>query len=352
MSEVPSKTAVNTRAPLASRLPKIHKEVSTKTAGLHRKIETTYDAAYRARSAVHSADASGTQAAKESVSATYGAPQARAEQTYTLNHHPTSSWESTSHAATRNVLADPQLDFYASVRKVEQKDDDQRGGLVGCVQRWVDIRNKRGNDPSLRPRSPTYCSVEGSSRSPTSDQLRLGLKSSYLDLVECTQLKPETEEQIGYDDAPLTRLPGEPLSQELKVQSKVITHMGTSNEFFRGTPKFLEDTSIGYMGHVPMADRNAALIHHSSDARRLCAKSNMTLAEHGGGVDIAVIGSNLVSRHRRGKNSKAPRSLPPKATDSINRTVEGRMLQQTFSGTLERERQMNIRDDSQGRRYF
>ncbi|TPP53861.1 hypothetical protein CGC21_38560 [Leishmania donovani] len=352
MMEVRSKTAVNTRASLASRLPKMHEEAPATSASLHRKIETTYDAAYAARPASRLTNAHSAHAATECAVAADGAALASGEQTYILHHHPTSAWESASHAAARNLQAERPLDFYASARKIEREDDDRRGGLVGRMQRSLDIRTKRAEDARLRPPSPTYHPIEPRSMPAAMAQEKFGVKSNYLDIVECTQLRPETEEQIAYDTAPLTRLPGETLSQELKVQSKVITQMGTSNELFRGTPKHLADTSVSYMGHVPVAQHNVSCIHHGDDTRRLFAKSTMTMSEHGGGIDIAVIGSNLVTRHRGGKNARAPRALEPKTTDAINQTVEGRMLQQTLYGTLERERRMNIRDDMQGHRYF
>ncbi|CAJ1011552.1 hypothetical protein Q4I28_006865 [Leishmania naiffi] len=352
MSEAPSKTAVNRRSSLASRLPKKRDEAPSTCGSLHRTVETTYDAAYAARPAGVLNNADSAHAAMEGVRAADGTAQANRGQPYILHHHPTSAWESTSHAATRNLQAEQTLDFFASARKIEREDDDRRGGLVGCTQRSLDIRTKRAEDARLRPPAPVFRSIEARATPPAVAQEKFGVKSNYIDLVECTHLKPETEEQIGYDDAPLMRLPGETLSQDLKVQSKAITQMGTSHELFRGTPKYLADTSVSYMGHVPIADRNVSCIHHGDDARRLFAKSTMTMAVHGRGVDIAVIGSNLVTRHRGGKNAKAPRALPPKTPDIINRTVEGRMLQQTLYGTLERERQMNIRDDAQGHRYF
>ncbi|KAG5494189.1 hypothetical protein GH5_02180 [Leishmania sp. Ghana 2012 LV757] len=352
MSEVVCKTAVNRRASLASRLPKKREVEPTASASLHRKVETTYDTAYVAHPAGAFANTRGAHVPTGSARAADGDASECRGQTYTLHHHPTSAWESTSHAAARNVHPERQRDFYASARKIEREDDDRRGGLVGRMQRSLDIRTKRSEDASLRPPTPTFRPVEMRSMQPAVAREIFGVKSSYLDLVECTQLKPETEEQIGYDDAPLKRLPGETLSQDLKVQSKVITQMGTSNELFRGTPKYLADTSVSYMGHVPMADHNVSGILHGDDARRLFAKSTMTMAEHGGGTDIAVIGSNIVTRHRGGKNAKAIRALQPKTINSINQTVEGRMLQQTLYGTLQRERQMNIRDDAQAHNYF
>ncbi|KAG5469271.1 hypothetical protein LSCM1_02486 [Leishmania martiniquensis] len=352
MSEVVSKTAVNTRASLASRLPKKQEFKSTTSVSLHRKVETTYDASYTVPLASAVANVRGTSAAADGVRAAYGELQECGGQPYTLHHHPSSAWESTSHAAARNVQPERSLDFYASARKVEREDDDRRGGWVGHMQRSLDIRTKRAEDPSLHPPSPTYRLMEARSMQPAVALEKFGAKSNYLDLVECMQLKPKTEEQIGYDDAPLERLPGGTLSQDLKVQSKVITQMGTSNALFRGTPKYLTDAAVSYMGHVPMSDHNFSGVLHGDDARRLFAKSTMTMAVHGGGTDIAVIGSNIVARHRGGKNAKATRALQPKTIDSINQTVEGRLLQQTLHGTLKRERQMNIRDDTQAHRYF
>ncbi|KAK7197280.1 hypothetical protein NESM_000674500 [Novymonas esmeraldas] len=371
-SEAPSKTAVNTRASLSTRLPRIREGPPVASASLHRKIETTYDAAFvvhprtafATAAAVHTGAGSSrtapsitstaavAAAAAMGGTAADGTLQALEGQSYALLHHPTSAWESTTHAAARNVQAERPTDFYASARKIERDDDDRRGGLVGRVQRTLDIRTKRAEDANLRPPTPTYRRVERRVMQPALAQERFGVASNYLDLVECTQLKPDTEEQIGYDDAPLTRLPEGRLSQDLSVQSKIITKMGTSNELFRGTPKYLEGTAVSYAGHVPMAERNASCIHHGNDARRLFAKSTMTMAEHGGGVDVAVVGTNLVARHRGGKNAKAPPALQPKSADTLNKTVEGRLLRQTFFGTLERERQMNLRDDAQGQHYF
>ncbi|GET91749.1 hypothetical protein, conserved [Leishmania tarentolae] len=352
MSDVLCKTAVNTRASLASRLPKKREEVPTASASLHRKIETTYDTAYVSHPARCFTKVHGADGATECHLAADGTALASGEQTYTLHRHPTSAWESTSHAATRNVQAQCPLDFYASARKIEREDDDQRGGLVGRMQRSLDIRTKRAEDARLRPPTPTYNPIDPRSIPSAMSEEKFGARSNYLDIVECTQLKPETEEQIGYDSAPLSRLPCGTLSQDLKVQSKVITQMGTSNELFCGTPKYLADTSVTYMGYVPIAKHNVPCINHGNDIRRLFAKSTMTMSEHGGGVDIAVIGSSLVTRHRGGKNARAPRALEPKTPDVINQTVEGRMLQQTLYGTLERERQINIREDAQGHRYF
>lgn len=363
MSLVSQKTAVNARASLASRLPKRREEAPAPSYALHRTVETTYDDAYTAPPAHASSPARGGQAAAQGGRNADGARvAAKADgsgrgqgvggQTYVLDHHPSSAWESTSHAAAENIQVVRPHDFYASARKIEREDDDRRGGLVGRLQRTLDIRTKRAEDASLRPPSPTYEPMEVRQMPPALAQERYGATSNYLDLVECTQLKPNTEEQISYDVAPLARLPDKSLSQELRVQSKAITHMSTSNELFRGTPKYLPDTAVSYVGHVPMAPCNVARINHGEDARRRFAKATMTMAEHGSGVDVAVIGANLAARHRGGKKARAPPPLQPKTAECINQTVEGRMLRQTFKGTLERERSMNLRDDAQGKNFF
>lgn len=364
MTDVQYKTAVNTRASLASRLPKKKAEAVPTNASLHQKAETTYDTAFAGASAGQDSqglteDCSRSSPADGVASSAVGSGADTQQQDeaqrrgYKVLHYSSSEWESASHAASRNVQPVQQLDFYSTARKVEQADDDARGGLVGSVQRTLDIRTKRAEDAALRPAAPFYLNTRPRVAPSIAAEERHGAKHNYLDLVDCTQLKPQTEEQISYTDAPLTRLPGETLSQDLKVQSKIISEMGTSREFFRGTPKFLSDTPVGYAGHVPMTDRNVAFIHHGDDAQRLFAKSYMTLAEHGGGVAPPPCGSAVLSLPRRGgSNRPAPKTLPPKSTEAINQTAEGRMQQMALYGTLERERQMNVRNDAQNQNYF
>ncbi|KPA76860.1 hypothetical protein ABB37_07656 [Leptomonas pyrrhocoris] len=369
MDDVSCKTAVNTRETLAARLPKKKAVATHANASLHQKAETTYDTTYTAAPAERASVAA--HASQNLAGSCDRSSQADAEATWTPDDDtvrrqqkedqrrgykvvscPSSEWESTSHAASRNVQPEQQLDFYATTRKVEQVDDDNRGGLVGRVQRSLEIRTKRAEDATLRPAAPSFPNTHRRIVPPIVAVEFHGAKHNYLDLVECTQLKPHTEEQIGFSAAPLTRLPGETLSQDLKVQSKVITEMGTSHELFRGTSKCLSDTPVGYTGYVPMSERNAAAIHHGDDAQRLFAKSHMTLAEHGGNVDLPPSASNMAARRRKGRNAPSPKALAPKSTESINRTAEGRVLQTSLYGTLERERQMNIRDDAQSQNYF
>ncbi|KPI86874.1 hypothetical protein ABL78_4064 [Leptomonas seymouri] len=371
MAEVQCKTAVNTRASLASRLPKKRVEAVHASASLHQKAETTYDVSYTASPTQEfSSVASGTQNRESScnrslqtdadATVALGSCAGRQQQEeeeeqrrgYKVISYPSSEWESVSHAASRHLQPERQLDFYATARKIEQLDDDNRGGLVGSVQRSLEIRTKRAEDATLRPAAPSYSYVPRRSIPSIVAEERLGAKHNYLELVECTQLKPKTEEQIGFSDAPLQRLPGETLSQELKVQSKVITEMGTSHELFRGTAKYLKDTPVGYTGHVPMTDRSLATIHHGEDLQRRFAKAHITLAEHGGHVELPSSGTCIKARRCNGNKRPAPKALPPKSTESINRTVEGRMQQMSLYGTLERERQMNVRDDAQSQNYF
>jgi hypothetical protein len=374
MADVQYKTAVNTRASLASRMPKKKTEAVHVSASLHQKAETTYDTTYTAAPAGRAAATlrdtqHGTEGSERgspmgaetdaaltaSVVATTGDRQQEADQRrgYRVLCYPSAEWESASHAASRNVQPEQQLDFYATARKIEQVDDNNRSGLVGSMQRSMDIRTKRAEDATLRPATPSYPNMQPRTLPPIVAEERYGVKRNYLDLVECTQLKPRTEEQIGFSDAPLARLPGETLSQDLKVQSKIITTMGISHELFRGTAKYLNDTPVGYAGHIPMSDRNVAAIHHGNDAQRLFAKSHMTLAEHGGGVELPPsVGSRVWARRRKGNNTQAVKALPPKSTEAIKQTAEGRMQQMSLYGTLDRERQMNVRNDARSQNYF
>lgn len=360
MADVQHKTAVNTRASLASRLPKARANAPQKGASLHQKAETTYDATYTASAVERPAANAGnsglspcadmTASLKDDTENQQGQPEE--QRAYKPLYYASSKWESTSHAASRNVQPERQLDFYSTARKLEQADDDRRGGLVGSTQRSLDIRTKRAEDAALCPAAPSYLNTQRREMPSIVAEERHGAKRTYLDLVECTHLKPQTEEQIGFCDAPLTRLPGDTLSQDLKVQSKIISEMGTSRAFFRGTPKYLHDTPVGYEGHVPMSERNVAAIHHGDDAQRRLAKSHMTLATHGGGVGLQPSGTSVSAGRRKGNNTHALKALPPKSTAAINQTAQGRMEQLALYGTLERERQINIRNDAQAQRYF
>lgn len=355
MADVQHKTAVNTRASLASRLPKKTANVPHAGTSLHQKAETTYDATYTAAPADVETRATGLRAADAGgapSSQSFAEEEATQQRGYRAQYHPSSEWQSAAHAATRNVKPEQQLDFYSTARKVEQMDDDRRGGLVGSTQRSLEIRTKRAEDAALRPAAATFTQSQRRTTPSAVAEERHGAKGNYLDLVECTHLKPRTEEQIGFSDAPLERLPGDTLSQELAVQSKVISEMGTSRDFFRGSPKYLHDTPVGYAGHVPMAERNVSAIHHGDDAQRLFAKSHMTLAEHGGGAGLPTSGTRVVTSRRRGNTTQVQKALPPKSAEAINQTAEGRMQQMSLYGTLERERQINVRDDAKSQNYF
>lgn len=157
--------------------------------------------------------------------------------------------------------------------------------------------------------------------------------------------------------------------------------MSTSQEFFAGTSKSTRCKPPGYDGYVPHSAANMAamqnntldidyavssvlsknnnnnvnnsdnrssnnsssetqnisLPHHMgitmtdlNDPRRNYSKAIMTLAVHGGGIDPSVAPNALKSRHRTGKYARAPQMLKPRTRDSINQTVEGRMLQCTI----------------------
>lgn len=272
--------------------------------------------------------------------------------TYKVVSYPSAQWQSESHAASRSVQPEQRLDFYASVRKEEQLDDENRGGLVGASQRAIDIATKRATAPHMCPPEPHYRPREPVEMPLVAAHEKGLIRRNYLDLVECEHTNPSTEQQMGFDMAPESRLPGMDLSWELPVQSKVITRMGTSEDLFRGYPKYLNNRPVGYAGHVPMADCNLQAIQDGGDARRLFAKSHMTLAVHGGGVDATITSKSLRARHRGGKNAPAPKMLVPKTEESIQKTVEGRMLHQTIHHTVEKERTMNMRDDKRANLYF
>lgn len=373
--EVIIKTA--SRVPLASRLPR-KKVVNTPFPNaLHNAQETIYDISYTGAqgdncsaskrfgrsqltdSARGSTTDGGTGGAVESggddgrcAVQTTGIKSEGRDKRFpnrVISAFPTAHWESEAHAATRVVQPEQQLDFYSNVRKIEQVDDNLRGGPVTGTQRSVEIRTKRGFDSSMQPQNHVYCSAEPVEMPLVAAQEKRLVRRNYLDLVECTHLDPDTEEQIGFDKYPVNRLPGLDLSQEYPVQSKVITKMGTSHELFRGYSKYVDDKTIGYAGHIPMSDRALEAIHGGVDARREFAKSYMTLAVHGGGVDAS---SAIRRRHPGGRYARAPQMLKPKNDETICKTTEGYMLQRTYQQTLERERAMNIRDDKRGKSYF
>lgn len=363
MAEVQLKTAVNTRAPLSTRLPKKDTSAVPTSGSLHRTVETTYDASYFGHP-VRAALADGRSTAPSlhigrqtllEAAADEDDPESLVRkpcQTYRVTAHPPSQWETTSRAASRNVQPVQQNDFFASARIIERHDDDRRGGLVGRSQRTMDIRTKRAEDASLHPAEPVYAKIEPLGRPAAIAIEKYGAKGNLLDLVECTHLKPPTEQQIGYDSAPVTRLPGMDLSQDFTTQHKALSNMGTSRDLFRATPKYVEDKTVGYGGHIPAADRNIAAIHHGDDPRRLFSKSNMTLAEHGGGADTAITGRSTATWRRRGRHAPPPKVLDPRSEEEISKTYEGRALLCPLRETLERERKLNIRDDAQSKNYF
>lgn len=89
--------------------------------------------------------------------------------------------------------------------------------------------------------------------------------------------------------------------------------------------------------HTSMDTQNTSLPRHMGitmtdvdDPRRNYSKAIMTLAVHGGGIDPSIAPNALKSRHRTGKYARAPQMLKPKSVDSINQTMEGRMLQCTI----------------------
>lgn len=403
-SNITLKTYVNTRAPLADRVPKrkAADHDAVKNISLHHSKETTYDIDYNpydiellgggtgrftARDfseggrphsgslrrtklhevAIPSANnsqgdniaypnggmgggagngGSGGDSSGDGLAGANGSGADAAQKylsAYKTTSHPSSMWESEAHAATRNVQPDQRLDFYSNVRKIEAKDDEARGGLVGSIQRSMDIAHKRATDPSMKMPTPQYERAEVAEYPIVAAHEKRIVKRNYLDLVECTYLDPDTEQQIGYNAEPQTRLPGLDLSQEHSVQSKAITHMGTSEELFRGYPKFVDDKPVTYAGHVPSHPRNLAARMEGIDCRKEYPKCIMTLAIHGGGVDSSVSGNSVRGRMRRGRNAPALQMLKPKTDASLRMTQEGDMLLQPFQNTTEKERQINKR---------
>lgn len=386
--DITLKTLVNTRASLASRVPKQKKEEPNAFSqiSLHHSKETTYDidytpkevdatniqmmvssGAYRDGRFGNGSRNSGTDAGNgrgslgsnskngadgTGVGADYKAEDSYYYSPYKTVSHPSLLWESEAHAATRNVQPVQQLDFYSNVRKIEAKDDEERGGLVGSIQRSMEVAAKRATDPQMKMPEPHYVRAHPCEFPVVAAHERQILKKNYLDLVECEHLDPDTEQQIGYNAQPETRLPGLDLSQEHSVQSKAITRMGTSEELFRGYPKYTNDKLVTYAGHIPYHPRNLAAMHGDPDCRREYAKSTMTLATHGGGVDSSVTAKSIRARMRRGKNAPALQMLKPKTDNTIRETTEGNMLQQPFRDTTDRERQINVRNDKMGHLYF
>lgn len=407
-AEIKLKTMVNTRAPLASRLPKnklCHREnADVKSLALHHTKETTYDIDYvpfpeaAAPAFIFSgmnADAQDPAGSKSSSYSTANHPNA-AERVacggggpgqqgsgddqastagggttkenisspqppfshigaYKVKVEPSSQWESEAHAATRGVQPEQILDFYSTVRKMEAKDDEVRGARVGSVQRSLEITMKRATDPAMRYPTPKYCGFRPSEFPIVAAHERQILKKNYLDLVDCQHLDPDTEQQIAYDRRPEDRLPGLDLSQDHPTQSKAITRMATSEELFRGYPKFVNKKPVSYAGHIPMHPRNLEAMQAEKgeeDVRKLYSTSIMTLATHGGGVDSSLVSTSLRARQRQGKNAPACTVLKPKSDDTIRKMVEGRMLQNTLYNATEKEKAMNFRDDKRGCDYF
>lgn len=371
------KCGVNTRASLASRLPKNKEPAPYSRISLHRSEETTYDIDYTppgivkqtgtdastigeqenyqigAKSDGGSAMSNGDGADQNSLA--QGAGTSQNQQiigAYKTSIFPSSLWESEAHAATRSILPEQQLDFFSNVRKIEAKDDEMRGGLVGRVQRSVDIAQKRATDPSMQMKPPQYAKFNTTEFPLVAAHERQILKKNYLDLVECVHLDPDTEQQIGYNAQPETRLPGLDLSQSHEVQSKAITRMATSEDLFRKTPKFFDDKLVLYGGHVPYHPRNIDAMHGNPDFVREWSKSYMTLATHGGGVDSSVVSSNAKASLRSGKHAPPAQMLKPKSDVSIRLTTEGNLLQQTLHDTTDREKKMNFRNDKMGHLYF
>ncbi|RNF20916.1 uncharacterized protein Tco025E_03621 [Trypanosoma conorhini] len=375
------KTAVNTRAPLSERVARKQQQrrseesVSAGSA-LHRGIHTTYDAAYssvRARTdpsegnyyltllrSQGAASAAAAAAAAKGTSPTPKKspppPSAPTEEVRgggnsrfvapVTTIHPPSAWETEQQASSREVRPVAPRDFYSTARKLERADDDQRSGLVGNTQRTVDIMRKRANNPVLCPAAATYRTFRPVR--PRCDTDESGRPARYcLDIVDCTQLAPPTEEQLGFDAGPLARLPdAATLSQALPVQQRVITRMGTSNPLFVGTAKAMETAIPNYTGYAPTHPRNiAALRGNDTDPLRVWSKSFMTLAEHGGGVDSRTNCTNPLVRRRGGARARPTKELPPKSDKSISSTVEGSMLRATLHDTLPEERAINRRED-------
>ncbi|ESL09431.1 hypothetical protein TRSC58_02846 [Trypanosoma rangeli SC58] len=383
------KTAINTRAPLSERVARKQQQSDkfvSAISALHRGIHTTYDAAYatvrartdpsddnyyltllrsqRATAAASSAGGEGTGSTKELSHREQKQSQAPLP---SLPHPPTedldgtrrsrfvepvftrhmpSAWETEQQVSTRELLPVVSRNFYSTARKLEREDDDHRSGLVGNTQRTVDIMRKRANNPVLCPATNTYrtfCPVR-----PRCDTDENGRPARYcLDIVDCTQLAPPTEEQLGFDAGPITRLPGAAtLSQTLPVQQRVITRMGTSHPLFIGTAKVMETAVPGYTGSVPSHPQNIAAVRgNDTDPLRIWSNSFMTLAEHGGGVDARTSCKNPLARKRGGTRARPAKELLPKSEKSISSTVEGSMLRATLHDTLPEERVMNRRED-------
>ncbi|ESS64603.1 hypothetical protein TCDM_07290 [Trypanosoma cruzi Dm28c] len=385
------KTAVNTRAPLSDRVSwrrQVNEVVSAKSA-LHRGIHTTYDAAYNfvpartdpsdgnrflslLRSRVGAAGSgksahleSGTAPVveehlqcerKQPAASQHSLPSQPEEELRessnlrffepVLTRHMPSEWETEQQASSRNVLPVVSHGFYSTARKIEHEDDDRRSGLVGNTQRTVDIMRKRASNPLLCPAANNYHSFRPVRPPCVTDES--GRPASYcLDIVDCTQLAPTTEEQLGFDMGPIARLPNAAtLSQALDVQQRVITHMGTSHPLFVGTAKVMETAVPNYTGHAPCHPRNIAAIRgNDTDPLRLWSKSFMTLAEHGGGVDAGNNCKNPLVRKRDGIRAPQSKELPPKSEKGIRSTVEGSMLQATLKDTLPAEHAINQRED-------
>lgn len=359
-AEVTLKTFVNTRAPLHTRLPKSKEQSTTAPVAKCGISLSTYTTDFTASRVGNEHLVAAGQTTRTCAVGDEPEHAVAAEDTHAATRHdaplsvvtPSTGWESEAHASTRGVQPDHCLDFYSTARRIEQRDDDRRGGLVGRVQRAVDIQTKRSCDPVMQPPVPVFTESVRTHLPLIAAQERQLVKKNYLDLVDCTHPDPPTEEQIGFDRPPEERLPGADLSQDFAVQSCVISHMATSRELFRGSAKYVDDKPVGYAGHIPTAECNLTARCGEPDARRVYAKSFMTLAVHGGGVDTAVTATNIRARHRAGKNARPATILKPRSPQVISQTTEGRMLLQPFNETVERERQMNIRDDAQAKHYF
>ncbi|RNF10476.1 hypothetical protein TraAM80_01522 [Trypanosoma rangeli] len=382
------KTAVNTRAPLCERVAWKQQQRSDEfvsaISALHRGIHTTYDAAYatvrartdpsddnryltllrsrRATEAASSARGGGAGSTKElshreqkesqaplpsppPTEALHGARRTRFVEPVFTRHMP-SAWETEQQVSTRELLPVVSHNFYSTARKLEREDDDHRSGLVGNTQRNVDIMRKRANNPVLCPAANTYRTFRPVR--PRCDTDENGRPARYcLDIVDCTQLAPPTEAQLGFDAGPITRLPGAAtVSQTLPVQQRVITRMGTSHPLFIGTAKVLETAVPGYAGYVPSHPQNIASVRgNDTDPLRIWSNSFMTLAEHGGGIDARTSCKNPLVRRRGGTRARQAKELPPKSEKSISSTVEGSMLRATLHDTLPEECVMNRRED-------
>lgn len=374
------KTAVNTRAPLSERVPRSKRNqaenIVSATTALHHGIHTTYDAAFgsvpartdpshgnvylaslrsrQLRSAT--TDKTGSPCgvdtrlgslsmSRHEKSPSWGLKKVLESESVLTRHLP-SEWTTEAQASSRAVLPAAPRDFYSTVRKIEREDDDQRGGLVGNTQRTVNIMRKRANDPQLCPALNVFRTFRPVR--PPCETDASGHPARYcLDIVDCTQLAPPTEAQLGFDAGPIARLPDAAvLPQSLDVQERVITRMGTSKPLFGGTAKVKESALPLYGGHVPSHPKNIALQRgNDTDPRRIWSKSFMTLAEHGGGTDASTICKNPLVRSRKGTHARQQKELPPKSVKAICTTVEGSMLRATLTDTLPEERAMNRRDD-------